>query len=145
MFSWCGEVEDPMWAEPMFLTWSCIRIKADVKPISIFSTGRSKATLFCNISLYVRRCMISLRKYAYSNILKLSPPKNENFQIKILIFLHISAQNINCRHSLEPPRRCGSNEYPQSMFWAEIRKNNIYPCKPQFYYLKVGFKGVNII
>ena len=20
-------------------------------------------------------------------------------------------------------------------------KNNVYPCKPQFYYIKVGFKG----
>ena len=35
------------------------------------------------------------------------------------IFL-ISAQNIDCGSSLEPPRRGGSNEYPQSMFWAEI-------------------------
>ena len=32
-----------------------------------------------------------------------------------IIFL-ISAQNIDCGHSLEPPRRGGSNEYPQSMF-----------------------------
>ena len=32
----------------------------------------------------------------------------------------ISAQNIGCGYSLEPPRRGGSNEYPQSMFWAEI-------------------------
>ena len=24
-------------------------------------------------------------------------------------------------------------------------KNNVYPCKPQVYYIKVGFKGVNII
>ena len=31
------------------------------------------------------------------------------------IFL-ISAQNIDCGYSLEPPRRGGSNEYPQSMF-----------------------------
>ena len=35
---------------------------------------------------------------------------------------HISAQNIDCGYSLEPPRRGGSNEYPQSMFWAEIWK-----------------------
>ena len=51
---------------------------------------------------------------------------------------HISAQNIDCGYSLEPPRRggsepprrggsneypqVGSNEYPQSMFWAEIWK-----------------------
>ena len=25
------------------------------------------------------------------------------------------------------------------------KKNNVYPCKPQFYYIKVGFKGVEII
>ena len=35
-----------------------------------------------------------------------------------IIFL-ISAQNIDCGYSLEPPRRGGSNEYPQSMFWAK--------------------------
>ena len=32
-----------------------------------------------------------------------------------IIFL-ISAQNIDCGYSLEPPRQGGSNEYPQSMF-----------------------------
>ena len=35
-----------------------------------------------------------------------------------IIFL-ISAQNIDCGYSLEPPRRGGSNEYSQSMFSAE--------------------------
>ena len=25
------------------------------------------------------------------------------------------------------------------------KNNNVYPCKPQFYNIKVGFKGVNII
>ena len=57
-----------------------------------------------------------LRKRAYSNILKILPPKNENVQVKVLIFFHISAQNIDYGYSLEPPRRGGSNEYPQSMF-----------------------------
>ena len=28
---------------------------------------------------------------------------------------HISAQNIDCEYPLEPPRRGGSNENPQSM------------------------------
>ena len=58
----------------------------------------------------------ALRKHAYSNILRILPPKNENFQIKNSDIFHISAQNINCRYSLEPPRRG-----------------------------EVGFKGVNII
>ena len=68
-----------------------------------------------------------------------------NFQIKNSNIFHISAQNIDCWYSLEPPRRGGSNEYPQSMFLSKNKKNNVYPCKPQFYYIKVGFKGVKII
>ena len=67
------------------------------------------------------------------------------FHIKNSDIFHISAQNIDCGYSLEPPRRGGSNEYPQSMFLSRNNKNNVYPCKPQFYYIKVGFKGVNII
>ena len=87
----------------------------------------------------------TLRKHAYSNILKILPPTNENFQIKNSDIFPISAQNIDCGYSLEPPRRGGSNEYPQSIFSSKNKENNIYPCKPQFYYIKVGFKGVKII
>ena len=60
-----------------------------------------------------------------------------------MIFFHISAQNIDCGYSLEPPRRGGSNEYPQSMFLSRNKKNDVYmyPCKPLFYYIKIGFKG----
>ena len=84
-------------------------------------------------------------KHAYSNILKILSPKNENFQMKNAYIYFISAQNINCGYSLEPPRRGGSNEYPQSMFLSRNKKNNVYPYKPQFYYIKVGFKRVKII
>ena len=41
--------------------------------------------------------------------------KNENIQIKNPDIFHTSAQNVDCGYSLEPPRRCGSNEYQQSM------------------------------
>ena len=47
------------------------------------------------------------------------------------IFL-VFAQNIDCGYTLEMPRRGGSNEYPQSMFWSIC-------C-----YVKVGRKGVYI-
>ena len=30
-------------------------------------------------------------------------------------------------------------------FLSKDKKNNVYPCKPQFYYIKVEFKGVKII
>ena len=55
-----------------------------------------------------------------------------------------SGQNIDCGYSLDPPLRGGSNEYPQSMFLCRYKKNNVYPCKSQFYYIQVGFKGVKI-
>ena len=42
--------------------------------------------------------------------------KNENFQIKNSDIFLISAQNIDCGYSLEPPHRGSSNDYPQSMF-----------------------------
>ena len=71
--------------------------------------------------------------------------KKWKFSYKNFDSFHIFAQNIYCGYSLEPPRRGGSNEYPQFMFLSRNKKNNEYPCKPQFYYIKVGFKGVKII
>ena len=38
----------------------------------------------------------TLRKHAYSNILKILPPENRNFQIKIPDIFHTSAQNTDC-------------------------------------------------
>ena len=47
-----------------------------------------------------------------------------------IIFL-IFAENIDCGYPLKLPRWGSSNEYPQCMFWAEIRKI------PDFFYLKL--------
>ena len=80
----------------------------------------------------------TLRKHAYSNILKISPPKTQNLQIKKSDNFHISAQNIDCGYSFEPPRRGGSNEYPQSMFLSRDKKNNVYPCKTPVLLYKSG-------
>ena len=33
-------------------------------------------------------------------------------------------------------------EYPHSMLLSKNKKGNVYPCKPPFDYIKVGFKGV---
>ena len=71
--------------------------------------------------------------------------KNDKISDKNSNIFHISAQNIDCGYSLEPPRRGGSNEYPQYMFLSRNKKNNLYPCKRQFYYIKVGFKRVKFI
>ena len=52
-------------------------------------------------------------------------------------------KNIDCGYSLEPPRlepprRGGSNEYPESMFWAEIWKISEF-LSENFQFLVVKF------
>ena len=56
----------------------------------------------------------------------------------VYISFLISAQNLDCEYSLEPPRRGGSNEYPQSRFWTEIRKIS------EFFIWKFSFFGGKI-
>ena len=40
----------------------------------------------------------------------------------VYLFFLFLLQNIDCGYSLEPPRRGGSNQYPQSMFWSKNKK-----------------------
>ena len=66
----------------------------------------------------------------YTEIFKVV--KNENFPKKKIDIFLIFAQNIDCGYMLEPPRRGGSNEYPQSMFWSKNKKNRFTPANPGF-------------
>ena len=79
-----------MRAKHIFVILSCIKIKGDI----------TKTRLFKYIEIFTIK-------------------KGKNFQIKYSDFFHISAQNIDCGCSLEPPRRGGSNMYQQSMFLAK--------------------------
>ena len=54
-----------------------------------------------------------------------------------IIFL-ISAQNLDCEYSLEPPRWGGSNEYPQSMFLNRNMKNISF-LPENFQFMEVKF------
>ena len=54
--------------------------------------------------------------------------KNNQKKFDIFIF----AKNIDCGYTLEPPRRVGSNEYPQSMFLSKNKKNRFTPAYPSF-------------
>ena len=58
--------------------------------------------------------------------------KLESFQLKNFDIFLIFAQNIDCGYTLEPPRRGGSNEYPQSMFWRKNKKSRYTPANPSF-------------
>ena len=97
------------------------------EPLTFFSSDALRKQFITKTSLF---------KYAEN-----FTTKNWKFSDKNSDIFHISAQNIHCGYSLEPPRRGGSNEYQQYMFLNRNKKNNVYPCKPQFYYIKVGFKG----
>ena len=54
----------------------------------------------------------------------------------LLIFL----LKTDCGYTLEPARRGGSNEYPQSMFWSKNKKIGI-PLHTQVLLYKSGVQG----
>ena len=70
--------------------------------------------------------------------------KIENFHLKKIDSFLIFAQNIDCGYTLEPPRDEAVLTSTHNLcFGAKISKQE-YPCIPQFYYIKVGYKGVFI-
>ena len=90
---------------------------------------------------FIRRCCIWILLFqpiTKACIYNFDPLKPHFYIVKLgftgvyIIFL-ISLKTINCGYLLEPPHWGGSNECPQSMFWAEIRKNiRIFIWKPSF-------------
>ena len=108
-----------------------------------WTRGVSLNRLYCFKWPTVLKCIITkTRLFRY---VENFTAKNWKILDKNSYIFHISAQNIDCGYPLEPPQGGGSNEYPQSIFFSRNKKNNVYPCKPTFYYIKVGFKGVKII
>ena len=82
--------------------------------------------------LFFRNVKFPLRKLAHAINRDFLALKIENFQLKNFDIFLIFAQNIDCGYTLEPPRRGGSNEYPQSMFWSKNKKNRYTPANPSF-------------
>ena len=117
------------------------RVTAVTKRLHV-RLAKTQISVWSESSLSTWRCFGSfgaLRKHAYSNILKNLQPKKRNFfQIKNSDIFHISAQNIDCGYSLEPPQRGGSNEYPQSMLFKPSKKNNVYPLQTPVLIYKSG-------
>ena len=75
----------------------------------------------------------ALRKLAYSIFIENFTTKNWKFSDKNSNIFHISAQNIDCKYSLEPPRWGGSNDYTNLFFFlTEIRKIMYTPVNPSF-------------
>ena len=70
----------------------------------------------------------TLRKHAYSNILKFLPSKKKTFSDKNSNIFNVSAQNIDCEYALEPPRRGGSNEYAFEPPWRGGSSEYLQSC-----------------
>ena len=69
--------------------------------------------------------LTALQKQAYSKYTENFTNKKWKISDKNSDIFHISAPNIECGYS-------------QSMFLSRNKNNNVYPCKPQFYYIKWG-------
>ena len=71
--------------------------------------------------------------FAQLNMRKISLERNDNF--------YIVAQNIDNEYTLELPRRGGSYEYPQSIFWIRNKKKCI-PLYTPASLRKCRFEGI---
>ena len=95
----------------------------------------TKITLRCNehehiygINWSIQVFLSLITKTCLYKYIEVSPPKNENFQIKNSDIFHISAQNIDCGHLFT------------IYVLSRNEKNNVYPYQPQFYYIKWGLR-----
>ena len=113
------------------MTWSETKL--------VFSCEGSFGFLFLYMRFSVRKLTVCIRFTPHGALTKQKHYENlpmqyteifkvvkiEKFQWKFFDIFLIFAQNIDCGYTLEPPRRGGYNEYPQSMFGAKIRKTGI--------------------
>ena len=90
--------------------------------------------LNCKQSTHYENTPIQIYRHFHLLKLKIFIYKNSDI-------FHMSAQNIECGYSLEPPRRGGSNEYPQSMFLSRNKKIIYTPVNPSFTIRKWGLRG----
>ena len=114
--------------------------------ITVFVGRTDQKVRFLNVNWYQDRrqpliCVgILIETFSIWDITKtrlynIDPLKSHFYIVKLgftgvnityLILQKKKKKKIDCGYALEPPRRCGSNEYLQSMFWAEIWKISEY-------------------
>ena len=82
------------------------------------------------LSTLIQRCDKNITKTGLFKYIDNFTTKKWKFSDKNSDIFHVSAQNIDCGYSLEPPCRGGSNEYPQFMFLSRNKKHNVTPVNP---------------
>ena len=88
--------------------------------LCLFTLSLGVIGRLCSVIMALLGHLLS-RKHTYIILTPLNPnfiSWNWGLQGYTFFFLFLS-KNIDCGYSLEPPRRGGSNEYPQSVLWAE--------------------------
>ena len=83
------------------------------------------------------RVSLHYKKHAYSNLLKISPPKTESFPKKKSDSFHISSQNIDCGTRLNRLAEAVLMS-THNLFLSRNKKNNCYPCKTKVLLYKSG-------
>ena len=96
------------------------------------------ASLFAQVPSHYKNSLIQIYRKFHLQKLKNFTQKNPS---ETSVIFHISALNIDCEYSLEPPRQGGSNQFPQSMFSKKIRKIIYTPVNPSFTLSKWGLRG----
>ena len=115
------------------------RVKMKIEVMRLIFVSSIAMTLLGTWKLVALLFITKTRLFKYMYI-EYFTAKNWKFSDKkILIIFKFLLKTIDCGYPLEPPRRGGSNEYPQSMVLSRNKRNNVYPCKPQFYY--IGLRG----
>ena len=105
----------------------CIQLNVTGYQLEVQQSERFQTHRYLSNPAHIFRSEAPKPKIHYENTpvqiyRKFHRQNTESFQIKHSDIFHISAQNIECGYSLEPPRRGGSNEYPQSMFLSRNKK-----------------------
>ena len=100
---------------------------ADPDQLASAEANWAGSTLFANAEyIRVKEDKGYITK-TYLHVYNFDPLKPHFYIVKlgftgVYIIVLISAQDIDCGYSLELPHRGSSNEYSQSVFWAEIWK-----------------------
>ena len=98
-----------------------------------FPRGSLFHIILCSqqLSLKLNVCITKTRLFKY---IEHFTAKNWKFSDKKIWYFHISAQIHRLWVLVRTASMSGSNKYPQSMFWAEIRKIMYTPVNPVLIY-----------
>ena len=76
-------------------------------------------------------------KQLYNDNLRKLP--NEYGDVSVMVYFCIS---LDCMSSKDYNKLDSNQNFIHKHQWSIKYKNNVYPWKPQVYYIKVGFGGV---